>query len=219
MRAVPSPLVVAPRPWAPASDAAAPRDARVAWPVLAGLANTRKSRLDGDLDQAFAFHSTEAARLEALILRCCSRQIAAAAGAGAGVVGIGDAASPSAALLRNATGVAPYAMRRDRCRRLLVLPPDSIRGCSPSEVVRTLHRIGECHAGDALLVVGAALPPSGDRFAEAEGIDVSASYRYSVRRFENLAESAGWQHCQLWCDAQARYAVHVLERNTHVTET
>jgi hypothetical protein len=219
MSAVPVPLMIVPRAWMPASDG-------VAWPVsgfarqvLAGLGSARTSSLVEDLDEAVTFHSTEAARLEALILRCCFRQIAAAAGPGACVVGVGEAAGPNAALLRNATTPVPHPMQCDRSRQLLVLPPDSMRACSPDEVVRTLYRIGESHAGDPLLVVGAALPPFRGRFAASDSIDGSTSYRYSVPRFESLAESAGWQRCQLWSDAQARYAVHVLERNTHVTET
>ena len=217
MSAVPDPLIVAPQAWTPASDRASRHVSCFARQVLAGLGSARTSSLVEDLDEAVVFHSTEAAGLEALILRCCSRQIAAAAGPAACVVEIGDAASPNAALLRNATPPVPYAIRRDRCRQLLVLPPDSIRGSSPDEVVQTLHRIGKSHAGDPLLVVGAALPPSSGRFAGTESsIDVSTSYRYSVPRFECLAASAGWQHCQLWSDAQARYAVHVLERATRM---
>ena len=180
--------------------------------VLAGFARARRSSLADGLEHAVAFQSMEATRVEALILSCCSRQIAAAAGPGASMVEIGDAASPNASLLRTATSQAPYAMERGRPRQLLLLPPDSIRDSSPDEVVQTLLRIGKSHPGDPLLVVGAALPPSSGRFAATGSIDVSTSYRYSVPRFEDLAESAGWQHCQLWSDAQARYAVHVLER-------
>ncbi len=214
MSAVPAPLIVRPPAWSPARDAASRHDPGFARQVLAGLAGPRKSSRVDDLDAAVAFQIPEAARLEALILRCCFRQIAAAAGPDTCVVEIGDAAGTTAALLRTATRRAAYAMQANRSRQLLVLAPDSMGGSAPNEVVQKLRGIAERCASDSLLVVGATLPPPGGRFDAAASIDLSTSYRYSAPRFESLAERAGWQHCQLWIDGQASYAVHVLEQAT-----
>ena len=51
------------------------------------------------------------------------------------------------------------------------------------------------------------------RFAAGEPIRLATSWRYSLQRFERLAAEAGWRHCQLWIDGEARYALHVLERD------
>ena len=157
-----------------------------------------------------AFAAIDAARLEALIVQSCSRQIAAAAGSGANVIDIGDVESLSAALLRAALNRMPRSTGRDR-RQLLVLSPGSIGRSAPDEVGRLLRRLRKGCGTDSLLVAGAALPLPPNARSEVDA-DRSTSYRYSVPRFESLVADAGWRHCQLWSDGQARYAVHVLER-------
>ncbi len=49
-------------------------------------------------------------------------------------------------------------------------------------------------------------------FGMGESIHTENSYKYSLVRFQALARRAGWAHLQFWSDAQARFAVHVLER-------
>ncbi len=49
-------------------------------------------------------------------------------------------------------------------------------------------------------------------FAMGESIHTENAYKLSVVRFQALAHRAGWHALQLWTDAAARFAVHVLER-------
>jgi len=49
-------------------------------------------------------------------------------------------------------------------------------------------------------------------FARGESIRTDASYVHGLVKFQAMAHRAGWNHLQLWMDAQSRYAVHVLER-------
>ena len=51
-------------------------------------------------------------------------------------------------------------------------------------------------------------------FAAGESIHTENSYKYSLMRFRQLANRAGWEPLQLWMDRQARIAVHVLEATT-----
>jgi L-histidine N-alpha-methyltransferase len=50
------------------------------------------------------------------------------------------------------------------------------------------------------------------RFAAGESIHTENSYKYGIVKFQALARRAGWTQRQLWMDAQARFALHVLER-------
>ena len=49
--------------------------------------------------------------------------------------------------------------------------------------------------------------------AAGEPIVVERSHCHGLARFESLARAAGWVHAQLWVDANARFALHVLERD------
>jgi L-histidine N-alpha-methyltransferase len=49
------------------------------------------------------------------------------------------------------------------------------------------------------------------QFRAGESIHTENSYKYSLLAFQQLAARAGWWHAQRWVDAQARFAVHVLE--------
>lgn len=185
--------------------------------VLAGLAAERESLRIDETDRGAAFRSIEASRLEGLILHHCSQQIVAAAGPNASVIDVGGVESPSAALLRAALDRSLNEGGR-ACRRLLVLPPGRVSRAGPVEGTRLLRELGESCGADDLLVAGAALPTPnaiGRMFGRSAGesVDLAMAYPYSVGRFESLAAEAGWQHCQLWSDGQARYAVHVLERS------
>ena len=51
-------------------------------------------------------------------------------------------------------------------------------------------------------------------FASGDSIHTENSYKYSRTRFGSLALQAGWAPLQFWTDANARLAVHVLERMT-----
>jgi len=183
--------------------------------ALSGPAAARRpSRIDG-LGGAVC-GSVEAERLEALILRHCSRQIIAVVGPNAGVVDVGEEESPSTALLRAALDRSSNEGTR-ACRRLFVLPPGRMNRARPVDGIRLLRELGENSGPDDLLVAGAALPSPGAvlqafDFSTGDLVDLAASYPYSVGRFANLAAQAGWQHCQLWSDGQGRYAIHVLER-------
>ncbi len=93
-------------------------------------------------------------------------------------------------LERCATQIAREAGSRE-----LVFVPGARTGVLPAdELAALLLRIREA-SDDALLVVGTPTP------------NVE-----SLPRFERLAGAAGWEHCQLWCDAGGRFALHVLER-------
>ena len=164
-----------------------------------------------------AVRSTQAERLEALILRHCSRQIAAAVGPDASVIDVAREESPSTALLRAALDPSPNDDGRAG-RRLFVLPPGRMNRVRPVDVLQLLGELAERCGTDDLLVAGAALPSSGaiGRTFDASTGDLvgpAPSYLYSVGRFESLAAHAGWRHCQLWSDGQGRYAIHVLERS------
>lgn len=50
------------------------------------------------------------------------------------------------------------------------------------------------------------------RFAVGESIHTESSYKHGALRFQALAQRAGWVERRLWTDAQARFAVHLLER-------
>ncbi|MBX3606168.1 MAG: L-histidine N(alpha)-methyltransferase [Piscinibacter sp.] len=50
------------------------------------------------------------------------------------------------------------------------------------------------------------------RFAAGESIHTENSYKYGIVKFQALARRAGWTQRQLWMDAKARFALHVLER-------
>jgi L-histidine N-alpha-methyltransferase len=50
-------------------------------------------------------------------------------------------------------------------------------------------------------------------FAAGEPIVVERAHQHCLPRFEVVARDAGWSHAQLWVDANARFAVHVLERS------
>ena len=220
MSAVPEPAFVSPRtPIGRAGDTSR-HDPGLASRGRARLAAERQSiRIDAPRGDD-AFGSVDAGRLEALILRHCARQIVAAVGRNASVVDVGEVESPSAALLRAALDRSSNECGGAR-RRLFVLPPgrmDRMGRAAPVEGLRLLRELGERCGADDLLVAGAALPSPraiGETFrlSAGEPIHVAASYPLSVGRFERLAADAGWQHCQLWSDGQARYAVHVLERS------
>ena len=49
-------------------------------------------------------------------------------------------------------------------------------------------------------------------FAAGESIHTESSYKYSLARFQALAQRAGWTPLQFWTDAHARFGVHVLQR-------
>jgi uncharacterized SAM-dependent methyltransferase len=55
----------------------------------------------------------------------------------------------------------------------------------------------------------------GQRFvlARGESIRTDRAYTHGLVKFQAMAHRAGWNHLQLWMDAQSRYAVHVLERS------
>lgn len=48
------------------------------------------------------------------------------------------------------------------------------------------------------------------QFGEGESIHTESSYKYSIPRFRDLAEGAGWILQQSWTDANAMFSVHVL---------
>jgi hypothetical protein len=50
-------------------------------------------------------------------------------------------------------------------------------------------------AADTLLVIGTA-----------------TTHIEDLPRFARLARAADWEHCQLWSDGGARFAIHVLAR-------
>ncbi len=49
-------------------------------------------------------------------------------------------------------------------------------------------------------------------FAMGESIHTESSHKHGLLRFQALMQRAGWTQRQLWMDASARFAVHVLER-------
>ena len=54
-------------------------------------------------------------------------------------------------------------------------------------------------------------------FAAGESIHTESSYKYSLARFQALAQRAGWAPLQFWTDAHARFGVHVLQRRSPST--
>jgi dimethylhistidine N-methyltransferase len=49
-------------------------------------------------------------------------------------------------------------------------------------------------------------------FAAGESIHTENAYKYSLTRFQCLAQRAGWSPRQFWSDGRGRFGVHVLER-------
>ncbi len=49
-------------------------------------------------------------------------------------------------------------------------------------------------------------------FPAGDSIRTECSYKYSLTRFQRLAERAGWSPMQFWSDAHSRVGVHVLQR-------
>ncbi|MBY0558471.1 L-histidine N(alpha)-methyltransferase [Hyphomicrobium sp.] len=47
-------------------------------------------------------------------------------------------------------------------------------------------------------------------FAPGESIHTENSYKYTVREFRDLAESAGWKANRVWTDAEKQFSVHEL---------
>ncbi|MCE9659322.1 MAG: L-histidine N(alpha)-methyltransferase [Burkholderiales bacterium] len=100
-----------------------------------------------------------------------------------------DAPEESWLLERCAAQIA----REAGTRGLVFVPGARTGGLPADELAALLLQIRQASA-DALLVVGTPTP------------NVE-----SLPRFERLAGAAGWEHCQLWCDAHGRFALHVLE--------
>ncbi len=50
------------------------------------------------------------------------------------------------------------------------------------------------------------------RFARDEALQTASDYKYGYYKFHAVARDALWAHRQYWTDANARFAVHVLER-------
>ena len=50
-------------------------------------------------------------------------------------------------------------------------------------------------------------------FPAGESIHTMDSYKYSLTRFQALAQRSGWTPIQFWTDARAHFGVHVLERS------
>jgi L-histidine Nalpha-methyltransferase len=51
-------------------------------------------------------------------------------------------------------------------------------------------------------------------FAAGESIHTESSYKYSLNRFQALAQHAGWEPVQFWTDSHARFGVHLLRRHS-----
>ena len=51
-------------------------------------------------------------------------------------------------------------------------------------------------------------------FARDEALQTASDYKYGYFKFHAVARDALWAHRQFWTDANARFAVHVLERAT-----
>lgn len=49
-------------------------------------------------------------------------------------------------------------------------------------------------------------------FARDEALQTASDYKYGYYKFHAVARDALWAHRQYWTDANARFAVHVLER-------
>jgi len=49
--------------------------------------------------------------------------------------------------------------------------------------------------------------------ADGEPILVERAHQNGLARFQQLAADAGWSHAQRWVDSNARFAIHVLERD------
>ncbi|WP_026597192.1 L-histidine N(alpha)-methyltransferase [Methylobacterium sp. 77] len=49
-------------------------------------------------------------------------------------------------------------------------------------------------------------------FAEGETIHTENSYKYTIERFRDLADQAGWNAAKTWTDAEQLFSVHALTR-------
>tara|TARA_R110002096_G_scaffold23399_5_gene74494 strand:- start:1664 stop:2608 length:945 start_codon:yes stop_codon:yes gene_type:complete len=47
-------------------------------------------------------------------------------------------------------------------------------------------------------------------FAEGEAIHTESSHKYTLESFAGLAEAAGWQTTETWCDRQQWFSLHLL---------
>lgn len=51
-------------------------------------------------------------------------------------------------------------------------------------------------------------------FDAGESIHTESSYKYSIERFQQLAQSSGWQAREVWTDDRAMFSVHALTAAT-----
>ena len=133
---------------------------------------------------------------ERRILERCAREIALEAGGGARVVAVGGRPGRGVVLLAAAIAALGPTPPSSARRRVVFLSVRRTSRMSDTQLAATLHRIGQVSAADALLVVGMASAGAG-----------------SLARFARLAAATAWEQRQLWSDAGAAFALHVLARS------
>jgi dimethylhistidine N-methyltransferase len=47
-------------------------------------------------------------------------------------------------------------------------------------------------------------------FLEGESIHTENSYKYTILQFQQLAERAGWSHCNVWTDPESLFSLHEM---------
>ena len=147
---------------------------------------------------------------ETLILERCAAQIAAEAGAGATVLPFGGGPSRDTAILEAAIEALPPACDGARTdgRVLVYVSGKKTAALPPDRLPELLRRIAQTHRSDVLLAVGVAV--SCESACRPGALGDAAGHAYGLHRFDSLARAAGWEPCQVWTDARARFAIHVM---------
>ncbi len=161
----------------------------------------------GTIDRV-AVDDSAATRVEILILERCADQIAAEAGADAKLLPFAGHASRQADILERA--IERLDTPCLSARPLVYVAAATTATLPPDRLIAVLHDIARAHSSGALLAI--AVPIASEPLRQATAPGDTPGHACSVARFHGLAHAAGWEPCQLWTDAQARFAIHVLER-------
>jgi len=236
MQAIPHPAEGATRPPVPLGSLSAPqRPPRIRTPfardVLAGLSRPQKSipctwlydrrgcELFEEITHLDEYYPT---RTEVQILQQCARQIAAEVGPGATLVELGSGSSRKTPLLRSLL-IPAYDDREGVTaafnKNLLTRINRELEGDFDPKAFKHEARFNDqrrCVEMHLVSRTRETFEVLGRRFsfAAGESIHTESSYKYSLNRFQDLAQRAGWESVHFWTDSHARFGVHLLQRHS-----